>query len=43
MYTYLCPALMDWVSFFLYFAVLYDAGLQGLSTTQALGSAVACR
>jgi len=34
MYTYLCPALMDWACFFLYFAVLYDAGLQGLSTTQ---------
>ncbi|MFA5203483.1 MAG: MFS transporter [Lentisphaeria bacterium] len=34
MYTYLCPALMDWVCFFLYFAVLYDAGLQGLTTAQ---------
>lgn len=31
MLMYLCPALMDWLLFFVFFAVFYSAGIRGLS------------
>ena len=31
MLMYLCPALMDWLLFFAFFAVFYSAGVRGLS------------
>ncbi len=31
MIMYLCPALMDWLLFYIVFAVLYSAGIRGLS------------
>lgn len=30
MLMYLCPALMDWLSFFVFFAVFYSAGIRGM-------------